>query len=125
MDNVKKDSTKPKADMYASLQDSTQTFGGIGILEAVNGDIVLRGRNGQRDVIFPLSKAVEKYHDTQLTVAHYCRYGIRGWDTLADIAKDFRVRILEACEQRRKLHITIPKSVLDFEQQESGKGANS
>lgn len=125
MDNVKKEAGKPKADRYSSLQDSTQTFGGIGLLEAVNGDIVLRGRQGQRDVIFPLGKAIEKYNDTQLTVSHYFRYGIRGWDTLADIAKDFRIRILEACEQRRKLSMPIPAVALEFEKREAGKNANS
>jgi hypothetical protein len=113
MDTVKK-KTKSGADVYEDMHSSVQSFNGIGLLEAVNGNIVLRGRNGQRDVIFTLERAVEKYHDTVATVHQYARYGIRGWDTLKDIADDFKVRICEAVEQRRKMQLEIPANAAEF-----------
>ena len=113
-DTTKKECAKPKADVYNSLQDSVQSFNSIGLLQAVNGNIVLRGRNGQRDKIFKLEHAVEKYHDTMATVRHYMLHGIRGWDTLADIAADFKERLKEAVKQRYKLAIPIPDSAKEF-----------
>lgn len=106
-------------DVYKGLHDSVQSFNGIKLLEAINGNIVLRGRNGQRDVIFPLEKAVEKYNDTMMTVSHYARYGVRGWDTLKDIADDFKARICEAVKQRRSMRLEVPQNALIFESQVS------
>ena len=109
------------ADKYNGLHESVQSFNGIGLLEAINGNIVLRGRNGQRDVIFPLEKAVEKYKDTMLTVNQYARYGVRGWDTLLDIANDFKVRICEAVKQRRSMNMEVPENAATFEAQVSNE----
>ncbi len=116
MDNLKKRKTASGADAYDGLHGSTQTFGAIGLLEAVSGEIILRGRNGQRDVIFPLDKAIDKYNDTMQTVWQYARYGIKGWDTLKDIADDFKMRILEAVKQRHKLNYEISDKANDFVQ---------
>lgn len=116
MSEVKKETGIKKADVYEGLHNSVQSFDGIGLLEAVNGNIVLRGRNGQRDVIFPLEKAVEKYYHTVDVVHKYALYGVRGWDTLKDIADDFKAKIKEACAQRRKLQEDIPASAQLFEQ---------
>ena len=116
---TKKEGAKPKADVYNSLQDSVQSFNSIGLLQAVNGNIVLRGRHGQRDVIFKLENAVEKYHDTMATVKKYMLHGIRGWDTLADIATDFKERLKEAVKQRYKMGLPIPDSAKDFVEKEN------
>lgn len=110
----KKETTTKKADTYQGLHNSVQTFDAIGILHAVDGNIVLRGRNGQRDKIFRLEDAVEKYNDTMALVQRYARYGVRGWDTLKDIADDFKVRIKEAAEQRIKMHLPVPESARVF-----------
>lgn len=71
----------------------------------------MRGRNGQRDVIIKLEDAVEKYFHTMEMVHRYALYGVRGWDTLKDIADDLKARILEAAHQRRELQIPVPESV--------------
>ena len=113
MDTVKK-KTDSGADVYDGLHSSVQSFYGIGLLEARGGDIILRGRNGQRDVLFPLEKAVTKYEDTLALVHRYALYGVRGWDTLKEIADDFKARICEAVEQRRKLNLSIPKEAEVF-----------
>lgn len=120
MDSVKKENgnTKPKADQYEGLQNSTQTFGGIGLLEAVNGNVVLRGRHGERDHIFTIDKAIEKYYDTVQTVNYYALHGIRGWDTLKDINDCLKAKILEAIQQRKAKPVLgeVSKRALTFEQ---------
>lgn len=110
----KKEDQKPKRDVYMGLHNSVQSFDAIGILQAVDGNIVLRGRNGQRDKIFRLEDAVEKYNDTMALVRRYALYGVRGWDELAEIAEDFKVRIKEAAEQRIKMHLPVPESAKVF-----------
>jgi len=52
----------------------------------------------------------------------YARNGVAGWDTMMDIAKDFRAKILEAANQRRKENASgtcvtrpIPEDVLKLE----------
>lgn len=93
---------------------TSESFDRIGLMEAVYGDVVLRGRNGDRDHIIPLTSAVSKYYDTMKAVKGYARNGVRGWDTLMDIAKDLKVRIFEAVEQRKKLGFEIPPNVATF-----------
>lgn len=111
MGPIKGKKTKTGADMYEGLSDAHMSFAGIRVFEAAGGDIILRGRNGQRDVLFPLEKAVQKYTEwTDLTYT-YARQGIHGWDEMMDIGKEFRARIDEACDQRKKLNRPIPDSV--------------
>lgn len=103
-----------KKDTYEGLHNSTQLFSGIGLMEALGGDIVLRGRGGERDHLIPLDKAVEKYSVTYDSMMQYARYGVRGWDTLKDIVDDLKVRIIEAHDQRKKLNRPITQDVVDF-----------
>ena len=118
---IKGATTSTGATMYDGLADAHMSFDGIGILEAVSGDVILRGRNGQRDVLFPLERAVQRYFEwVDLTMA-YCRNGIANWDTMMDIAQDFKARILEAADQRRKEGREVPADVLKME----GKFTNS
>lgn len=92
-------------------------FPGIGLLEMRGGQIVLRGRNGQRDTLFPLEKAVAKYSSTMETVHAMARGGQRGWDTLMEIAQDFRARIIEAVKYRMAKNEPIPPAAAAFEQE--------
>ena len=90
-------------------------FPGIGLLEMRGGEIILRGRNGQRDVLFPLARAVRKYHDTLATVNAMARRAEPGWDTLMEIAQDFKARIIEAVKYRMDKNEPIPKEAAEFE----------
>ena len=103
-----------KKEMYNSLHESTQTFSGIKCFEVINGNIVLRGRKGIRDHIIPLEKSVDKYYDTIDLVHKYALYGIRGWDTLKDLADELKYRILEAVKQRESLKLPVDEKVLKF-----------
>ena len=111
---IKDAKTDTGADMYAGLSNAIMSFDGIGLLEAISGEIILRGRNGQRDVLFPLEKAVRKYFDWMDMVHLYASRGIRGWDTMMDIAQDFKAKICEAVEQRKQMQLDIPKDALQF-----------
>ena len=118
---IKGMTTSTGATMYDGLADAHMSFNGIGCLEAVAGDVVLRGRNGQRDVLFPLERAVHRYFEWMDLTMAYCKNGIANWDQMLDIAKDFHAKILEAAEQRRKEGREVPADVLKME----GKLPNS
>lgn len=118
---IKGMTTSTGATMYDGLADAHMSFDGIGCLESVAGDVCLRGRNGQRDVLFPLERAVQRYFEWMDLTLAYARNGIAGWDSMMDIAKDFKAKILEAAEQRRKEGREVPADVLKME----GKLPNS
>jgi len=105
---IKGAKTDKGADVYAGLTNATMSFDGIKYLEALNGNIVLRGRNGQRDVIFTLEKATAKYLSWMDMVYQYAKLGVKGWDTMMDIGKDFKARICEAVYQRKKMGLKVP-----------------
>jgi len=105
---IKDQKTENGADMYMGMENAHMSFTGIGCLEAVSGDIVLRGRAGQRDVLFPLERAVQRYFEWMAMVQAYARNGIAGWDTMMDIAQDFKAKIGEALAQRKKMGLDIP-----------------
>lgn len=107
------------SDTRANQRPSSQAFDGIGLLEAVNGNVVLRGRHGERDHLYPLDKAIRRFNETERMIAAMARTGMRGWDTLMDINKDMRGKILDAVKQRRSLNMDIPQAALDFEQLQS------
>lgn len=113
---VKEKTGTRKTDTYAGLQDSTQTFGAIGLLEATAGDVVLRGREGERDHLYPLPRAIRRYYQTLHMINALVKHGVRGWDTLMDINNELQQKILEAIKQRRSLNRGIPAEALAFEQ---------
>lgn len=111
---VKGAKTDKGADVYAGLSNVHLSFDGIAHMEAISGDIILRGRGGQRDVLFPLEKAVRKYFDWMDMVHLYASRAINGWPEMMDIAQDFKARICEAVEQRKQMQMDVPKEALQF-----------
>ena len=103
-----------KKEVYKGLTESTQTFPGIGLLEARCGDVILRGRNGIRDYLYPIDKAIRRYIETKRMVAAMARNAIRGWDTLMDIQKEMLSVIAEAYKQRLSMNIEVPKHISEF-----------
>lgn len=106
------ETTKTGADVYAGLANAHMSFDGIARLQAVSGDIVMRGRNGQRDILFPLEKATAKYNDWMAMTYSYAKQGIAGWTEMMDIAKEFKARIEEAISQRKKMGRKAPADAL-------------
>jgi hypothetical protein len=113
----------PGADDAPKPNASSSSFGKIGLLEAINGNIILRGRHGERDHLYPLEKALQKYDETAAYAAKMLMYGMPQWDEMMQINEEFKFRILEALNQRRSLNIETPKELLDklliFEQAHS------
>lgn len=116
MSDKKKRNGKPAADIYPNFLDSTQTFGAIGLLEAVQGDVILRGRHGERDHLYPLPKAIAWSRNADTMTLSMLKHGVKGWDTMKDISDDLRAKILEAINQRRALGRPIPPAAIRFEQ---------
>jgi len=112
----KKENGRKPADMYPNLLDSTQTFDAVGLLEAVQGDVVLRGRHGERDHLYPLPRAIAWSRNADDIALRMCRFGIKGWDTMKDIADDLRAKVLEAIRQRRALGRPVPPAAVRYEQ---------
>ena len=105
---IKGQTTSTGATMYDGLAHAHMSFTGIGCLEAVGGVIILRGRNGQRDVLFTLERAAKRYFEWMDLVAAYARNGIQGWQEAYDIAKDFKAKICEAVAQCKQLETPVP-----------------
>ena len=93
---IKGQTTSTGASMYDGLADAHMSFNGIAFLEAVSGDVILRGRNGQRDVLFPLERAVQRYFEWMDLTMAYARNGVKGWDEAYDIPKRFGARTAAA-----------------------------
>ena len=108
IENTEPEQEKP----YSSSQD----FSKIGLLEARCGDVILCGRNGERDHVYPIIRAIDMFNKTSKHIYALAKNGIRGWDTLLDINKELKMVILEAIRQRRTVNRECPKEALDFEQ---------
>lgn len=111
---IKGAKTDTGADVYAGLTNAHMSFDGIKCLEAVNGNIVIRGRNGMRDHIVPLEKAITRYFNWMDLVTNYCKLAVSGWETAFDIAVDFKAKICEAIEQRMQEGEKVPVDALEF-----------
>ena len=111
---IKGAKTETGADVYAGLTNAHMSFDGIKCLEAVNGNIVIRGRNGMRDHIVPLEKAITRYFNWMDLVTNYCKLAVSGWETAFDIAVDFKAKICEAIEQRMQDGEKIPEDALEL-----------
>ena len=102
-------------DVYTGFQNSKQSFHGIGCLQALEGLVVLRGRNGQRDVLFTLPRAIDRYDATGRHVKKMAMIGARGWEELMEIQMGLKRCILEAISQCRAKNMDIEQVALDFE----------
>ena len=107
---IKGQTTSTGATMYDGLDNARMSFSGIGCLEAISGDVVLRGRNGQRDVLFPLERAVQRYFEWMDLTTAYLKNGVEGWSEMMDIAQDFKAKICEAVAQRKKANMPVPEN---------------
>lgn len=94
---------------------TAQSFNKFGLFEAINGNLVLRGRHGERDHIYPLERAVKKYEEQKRYAYKMWRIAMPGWDDMEEINKDFKFNILEAIKQRRSLNMPIPVEAIQFE----------
>lgn len=52
---------KKSTGLYQDFAHSKQTFPNVRFFEAINGNVVLRGKDGARDRIYPLPKACKRF----------------------------------------------------------------
>lgn len=52
---------KKEATQYKDFASSKQSFDKLARLEVFNGDLILRGRNGERDHVYPLHRASVRF----------------------------------------------------------------
>lgn len=109
---------------HESASQPSQTFNKIGLLSAVGGVLYLTGRNGERDHLYPLHRAVKRYFETRKMVMAMFRNGMRGWDTLQEICDEMKAKILETIDQRRHMNLPVDEVSAQFEQQFAGNETN-
>jgi|LSQX01.3.fsa_nt_gb hypothetical protein len=93
----------------------TSSFGKIGALSAIDGNIVLRGRDGERDHVYSLHEAMDKYSLAAGKSRRMAMVGDIGFLTYTEIAEALKAYILEAIDQRRSYNYDISPRMLEFE----------
>ena len=92
---------KRQITMYDDFSTSRQSFDQIRMFEAINGNIVLRGRNGRRDTIYPLQKAAKRF---SRWYAIFCQWEAKGFhrqtDELQQVLEQLGHKIQQAVSQR-------------------------
>ena len=108
-----KQSVKKSVPVYDNLSSSKQTFDQVRYLEAINGDVVLRGKQGRRDQLYPLHRASRRFWRWYLI---YTKWMKAGFDTQCDELKQvlemLGAKIQEAIVQRmtgKGLFGVVPK----------------
>jgi len=95
--------------LYEGLGNARMNDDLIGRLDVSGGDIILRGRNGERDHLYPPGRAMAMHRRLGRLVQRLVMYGVAGWDVFAELADEFGSKIMEAMEQRRKLGRELPE----------------
>ena len=106
--------TKPAEPTYESVGDAHFTFRKIGMFEAKGGDVILRGRHGERDHLIPLDSALSMYYSRIAYMNKVAQYNVLAGGELKDICDEFRARICEAVDQRKKENREVPQEVQRF-----------
>lgn len=107
MQNVKK-----SADKYEDFAHSKQTFPNVRFLEAFNGDVILRGRDGQRDRAYPLHKAAQRFWRMYDMMNYWAKQGFQSQTQEGiQVLENLGAKIQQAIVQRATGHATegIPK----------------
>lgn len=93
---------KKKAETYQNLSASKQRFDEIRRLQAINGDVVLRGKEGRRDKIFPLHLAVKRFSNWYKICKSWSEKGFKGQiEELKLVLEELGSKIIEAIVQRQ------------------------
>lgn len=110
-----------KARKFSSLDKSKQTFDGIRLVEAVNGNLVLRGRNGMRDMIYPLDKAWPMFFRMCEFYKKLYTLGTNVADEMRDVLYNFGRSMQQAIDQRKKFEEKLPGFINNVTKQELAK----
>lgn len=120
-DDIKKelpdDPGKRKVEAHEGIEGSSQTFNGIGLIDVnpADGNLILRGRHGERDHVVPVERALKWYVDAGRMSDALFRNGAKGWDTLLELRSEIKGKLLDAIKIRRKNNIPVPAWLIELE----------
>ena len=98
---------KKSADKYEDFAHSKQTFPNVRFLEAFNGDVILRGRNGQRDMVYPQHKAAQRFWRMYDMMNYWAQQGFTTQtEEGIQVLENLGAKIQEAIAQRMTGHAT-------------------
>ena len=100
-----------KASKYDSLGNAKQSFNGIKFIQALNGQVVIRGRQGQRDMLYPLHRAVKMFFRMGLFYQKLKKNAPAIVYQFKAVLKDFGAKILQAVKQRAAMNQPLPPGV--------------
>lgn len=99
---------KKQAPVYENLSASKQRFDEIRRLEAINGQVVLRGKEGRRDKIFPLALAIKRFSKWYVICKSWSEKGFKDQiDELKLVLEELGSKIVEAIVQRQTGTIAV------------------
>lgn len=99
---------KKKAQTYENLSASKQRFDQIRRLEAINGEVVLRGKEGRRDKVYPLMMAIKRFAKWyQICMSWYAKGFTTQIDQLKLVLEQLGSKIIEAIVQRETGALSI------------------
>ena len=106
-----------KVEVHEGIEGSSQTFNGIGLIDVnpADGNLILRGRHGERDHVVPVERALKWYVDAGKMSDAMFRNGVRGWDTLLELRSEIKGKLLDSIKIRRKNNIPVPAWLIELE----------
>lgn len=102
-----------KAKIYTDPTKANQSFDGIKLIQQINGNLVLRGRNGQRDMIYRLDRAYKMFYRMAMFYAKLRKVSPYIVDQMKQVLKDFGAKIIQAYNYRKSHNMIIPMQMSD------------
>jgi len=100
--------------MYADFGSSKQSFPNVRLFEAINGNLVLRGQNGERDHIYPLAKACKMFFRMFDTYSYWMLHGFATQcDEMKPVLYELGRKIQEAVAERLAGKADPPPAICD------------
>ena len=97
-----------KEEVYQNLSASKQRFDQIRRLQAINGEVVLRGKQGRRDKVYPLALAIKRFSKWFVICRSWHEKGFTGQtQELKLVLQQLGAKIVEAIVQRQTGALSI------------------
>lgn len=101
------------AKRYTDPTKAHQSFDGIKLIQQINGNLVLRGRNGQRDMIYRMDRAYKMFYRMAMFYAKLKQVSPYIVSQMKDVLIDFGSKIIQAYNYRKAHNMTIPFQLTD------------
>lgn len=96
---------KKRAEMYENFSSSKQRFDELRFFEVINGNLVLRGKEGRPDKIFRLDVAMKRFTTWYKILKRWWGTGYQAQcDELKMVVEEMGAKIQEAIAQRIALN---------------------